>query len=95
METSQYIAVIQYCTFSSIDIHFVQELNARGLIQLQAIENDLYIAFEELPHLERFSRLFYDLEINYEGLEAIHHLLEQIHALQTKLQHAQSYQSLK
>ena len=32
----------------------------------------------ELPNVERYSRMYYDLSINMEGIDAIHHLLERM-----------------
>ena len=37
-----------------------------------------YLLLSELPNVERYSRMYYDLSINMEGIDAIHHLLERM-----------------
>ena len=36
----------------------------------------------QLPELEQYARLYYDLSINVAGLDAIHHLLKRMEHLQ-------------
>lgn len=86
MTTNDYISVEKYCTYYSIDASFIYELNERGLVYVQDVENISSIAYDQLPFLEKFMRMHYDLEINYAGLEAVHHLLHQVQELQKKLQ---------
>ena len=39
----------------------------------------------ELPSVERYSRMYYDLAINMEGIDAIHHLLERMEAMRREM----------
>jgi hypothetical protein len=35
--------------------------------------------------VERYARLYYDLSINMEGIDAIHHLLDRIYVMQDEM----------
>ena len=41
--------------------------------------------FSQLPDVERYSRMYYDLSINIEGIDAIHHLLERMEEMQQEI----------
>jgi chaperone modulatory protein CbpM len=43
------------------------------------------VSRDELGDMERMIRLHYELDINYAGLEAIHHLLERVREMQKEL----------
>jgi hypothetical protein len=39
----------------------------------------------ELPNVERYSRMYYDLSINMEGIDAIRHLLERMEEMKQEM----------
>ena len=49
-----------------------------GLIDVEQEGGERYLPFSELPDVERYSRMYYDLSINIEGIDAIHHMLERM-----------------
>jgi chaperone modulatory protein CbpM len=61
---------------------FVESLESYGLISISYKENQRFILKEELTELEKFSRMYYDLDINIPGIDALKHLLEKIKELQ-------------
>lgn len=82
---SNKISVEQCCIYYEIETAFVQQLDEYGLIELIHSGKKTYIPFEQLADLEKFMRLYYELEINIAGIDAIHHLLKRIELLQQKL----------
>ena len=38
-----------------------------------------------MPDVERYSRMYYDLSINMEGIDAIHHLLARMEEMQREI----------
>lgn len=81
------ITVTEYCRYhSGIEPEFVRALGSGGLITITVVEQEPAIAYEDLPALERYLRLHYDLDINLEGVEAIGHLLGRMNQLQEELQ---------
>jgi len=55
------------------------------LIRILEEDNEKYIDEEQIPDIERYNRMFYDLEINIAGIDAIHHLLEKMEAMQEEI----------
>lgn len=85
MEKKDLIPAEEICSRYQVEYSFINELNEHELIELSMIEKSSYIPSDHLSDLERFIRLHYDLDINMEGLEAIDHLLKQMHAMQYQI----------
>jgi len=85
MENNETIAAEVCCSYYNIELSFVQLLDEHGLINLNRTDDKVFISHDELPNLEKYMHLHYDLNINLEGLEAISHLLERIHDLQRQM----------
>lgn len=61
---------------------FLDQLHSSGLIEIVIEEDDRYIEYDYLQEIEQFVRWYYELEINMEGIEALHHMLQQVQQLQ-------------
>jgi hypothetical protein len=79
------IIIREYIQQSNIEPHFIALLEENGLIHIQEAENERYLPSDELDELERYARMYYDLSINIEGIDAIHHLLDRIHDMQNEM----------
>ncbi|GHT74499.1 hypothetical protein AGMMS50262_07590 [Bacteroidia bacterium] len=93
METNL-IIISEYIRYSTIEPQFIHLLEENGLIHVQKIENERFLDTEELSQLDRYARLYYDLSINIEGIDAIHHLLEKIDTLQDEMRNLRNRLSL-
>lgn len=80
MEDQEYISIKTYCSHHQLDIAFVNSLIEFELIEVSREKEN--IPLTELPKLEHWIHLHYDLDINLEGIQAIRHLLSRIEALQ-------------
>lgn len=89
MEKESRIAVEQCCSYYNIEPSFIQQLDEYGLIELSRSGKETFIAFEQLPDLERYIRLHYELDINMAGIEAVSHLLNRVQRLQRELRKLQ------
>jgi hypothetical protein len=85
MQEEDLILIVEFCRNYEIEQSFVQSLQEYGLIELRQIEDKQFIHKDALLELERYVHLHYDLNINMEGLDAIHNLLEKIKNLQHEL----------
>ena len=85
MENNETIAAEVCCSYYNIELSFVQLLDEHGLINLSRADDKVFISHDELPNLEKYMHLHYELNINLEGLEAISHLLERIRDLQRQM----------
>jgi len=85
MDKELWIPVDDFCLHYQIEHSFISDLNESGLIEITTIEETGCIPANQLSSLEKYVRLYYDLQINVEGIEAITHLLERIKELQHEL----------
>ena len=79
------IIVSEYCRICHIEPSFLYTLEKGGLIEIDIIEGESYLPASHLYDVERYTRLYYDLSINVEGIDAIHHLLERIKSMQKEI----------
>ncbi len=80
--SDEIIPVETFCSYYQVERTFIESLESYGLISISYKENQRFILKEELTELEKFSRMYYDLDINIPGIDALKHLLEKIKELQ-------------
>ncbi|MFD2921297.1 chaperone modulator CbpM [Terrimonas rubra] len=85
MQTANNITIQECCTHYRVETSFVYSLQEYGLIEIIHNGEEQYIHYEQLALLEKYMHLHYDLDINFEGLDAIAHLLRHIENLQTEV----------
>jgi len=85
MSTEQLIPATELCTLHHIDITFIQSLHEYGLIEITTIEQSFFVHPDQLPRLEQFIRLHYELDINLAGIDAIANLLQRIEVMQHEI----------
>jgi len=75
----------EYCANHNIEVSFIRTLQENGLIEITTVEETGYIRKSQLQELERIVRLYFEMDINLEGIETINHLLEQINQMQDEI----------
>lgn len=90
MSSKNLIQIKQFCVYHEIESTFIKELNNYGLVEIIIEENVEYLQPEQLPTIEKMIRMHYDLNINFEGIDAIYHLINKIEVLQQHLINAQN-----
>ncbi len=79
------ILLSEYCKQSHTEPDFILELENEGLIEILTHNNVKYISSSQLNDLEIFSRLYYDLSINVEGIDVINNLLSKMRRMKHEL----------
>ncbi|MCW5515781.1 chaperone modulator CbpM [Muriicola sp. Z0-33] len=85
MDTRNYIRVRQFCSSHNIAESFVRILQEYEVIEMVEINRELHLHEYELPKLEKMLRLHKELEIDPQGLQAVHHLLQKVALLQQEV----------
>jgi len=85
MQTDYLIAVDEFCTNHHIETSFINSLQKNGLIEIITIKEAVFIDSAQLRQLEKIVRLYYELDINLEGIETINYLLQRIGSLQDEV----------
>lgn len=84
------IIVSEYCRICHIDPSFLYMLEKGGLIEIDSVEGESYLSTSQLYDVERYTRMYYELSINVEGIDVIHHLLDKISSMQKEMSHLKS-----
>lgn len=85
MQTEEMIIVNEFCIYHNVDMSFITALKDSGLIELTKMEEKLYMPQTQLPHLEKMVRLYYEMDINLEGIETISYLLGRMNEMQQEI----------
>ena len=82
MPTTDMIAANEFCIYHNIELSFIFSLQHSGLIAVVVEADNTFIPASELPRLEKLVRLYYEMDINIEGIETITYLLQRLNDLQ-------------
>ncbi|MDC6385848.1 MerR family transcriptional regulator [Flagellimonas taeanensis] len=85
MEKESYISLKTFCKRYGIQESFVHSMYEFELVHMDHGQDGAQLPLEELPLLEKMVRLHHELDINPEGIQAIHHLLQQVEDLQKEV----------
>jgi hypothetical protein len=90
MQTEDLIILDEFCASHQLEVSFVHSLNEYGLVEVVTIEQTEYIPNNELLRLEKMVRLYQDLNINPEGIDAVENLLNRIELMQQEITRLQN-----
>lgn len=82
---TELIIVSEYCHKCHIERSFIELLDETGLIEICMEGDESYLLLSQLPEVERYSRMYYELSINLEGIDAIHHLLNRMEEMRQEM----------
>ena len=85
MNKGNMIPANEFCACHNIEITFINSLQEAGLIDVTIINETEYIHKSQLNELEKIVRLYYELDINLEGIETVTHLLQRINDMQNEI----------
>jgi len=85
MQTEYLIALDEFCANHNIEISFISSLQQTGLIEVTTIKETGFIDSNQLRQLEKIVRLYYELDINLEGIETINFLLQRMNNMQDEI----------
>ncbi len=85
MQTENLIAASVFCSSHNIEYGFINSLRQYGLIEVTPEGEELFINSDDLNKLEQFTRFYYDMQINLEGIEVVDHLLQQLQNQQREI----------
>lgn len=85
MQTGYLIAIDEFCALQDIENSFISALQQNGLIEITTVKEEEYIDPDQLLLLEKIVRLYYELDINIEGIETINYLLQRIENMHNEI----------
>jgi hypothetical protein len=75
----------EFCASHNIEISFIDSLQDAGMIEITTIKETEYIKENQLYELEKIVHLYYELDINLEGIDTVFHLLQRINDMQDEI----------
>lgn len=97
MQTDETIPVNEFCFHHKIELSFIHSLKDVGLIEVIQLDENLCVPLSQLPQLEKLVRLYYEMDINLEGIETITYLLNRMNDMQQQIvklkNHIQLYEN--
>ncbi len=85
MQTEELIPASEFCIHHNIELSFIYSLKESGLIEITVVDEKIFVPLSQLSLLEKLVRLYYEMDINLEGIETITYLLERMNDLQKQL----------
>jgi len=85
MNRGNMIPANEFCACHNIEITFINSLQEAGLIEITTISETEYLHESQLNELEKIIRLYYEMDINLEGIETVIHLLQKINDMQEEI----------
>jgi len=85
MTTTQLIATDDFCIYHQIEQTFINDLQDAGLVHITIVNQQRFIPHDELPQLEKLTRMHRELDINVPGIASIVSLLERIESMRREM----------
>ena len=85
MQTEEMIPANEFCLHHNIELSFIYSLKESGLNEISTVEEKTFVPVNQLNHLEKLVRLYYEMDINLEGIETITYLLQRMNEMQQQI----------
>jgi chaperone modulatory protein CbpM len=85
MQTEEMIPADKFCTHHNIELSFIYALEESGLVEINVVEEKIFVAAGQLCQLEKMVRLYQEMDINLEGIETITYLLQRMSNMQQQI----------
>jgi hypothetical protein len=92
MNDDKLVPLENICNNYQVEISFIQSLSEFGLIEIIKVDETSFVEAESLGAIEKMMHLYFDLEINLEGIDAIRHLLLKMEEMQKELSNLKNKQ---
>jgi len=94
MQTEEMISADEFCIHYNIEKSFLYSLKESGLLDITMVEEKMYIPVHQLYQMEKLVRLYYEMDINLEGIETITYLLQRMNEMQQQIIHLRNQLSI-
>jgi hypothetical protein len=85
MKPQHLISIQQFCEHYGVTEAFMNQLLSYELIKIIITDDIHFIEITQINEVEKMIRLYYDLNINLEGVDVIYNLLNQVDALKKEI----------
>lgn len=86
MSDKELISIQKVIVHHNLDEQFIESIESFQLIEIVVKDTDKYVYVEQLPTLEKIIRLYYDLEVNMQGIDVINNMLDRMDMMRKTIQ---------
>ncbi|CAM1340846.1 chaperone modulator CbpM [Tenacibaculum aestuarii] len=86
MSNKELISIQKVIVHHNLDEQFIESIESFQLIEIVVKDTDKYVYVEQLPTLEKIIRLYYDLEVNMQGIDVINNMLDRMDMMRKTIQ---------
>ncbi|MDE0535237.1 chaperone modulator CbpM [Tenacibaculum sp. L6] len=86
MGNKELISIQKVIVHHNLDEQFIESIESFQLIEFVVKDTDKYVYVEQLPTLEKIIRLYYDLEVNMQGIDVINNMLDRMDMMRKTIQ---------
>ena len=90
MSNNELISIQKISIHHHLDEQFIESIESFQLVEFVEKDSDKYVYVEQLPTLEKIIRLYYDLEVNMQGIDVINNMLNKMDAMHKNIQQLQN-----
>ncbi|MGG8495193.1 chaperone modulator CbpM [Tenacibaculum sp. TC6] len=90
MNDKELISIQKIIHHHNLDEQFIESIESFQLIEFVVKDADKYLYVEQLPRLEKIIRLYYDLEVNMQGIDVINNMLSKMNSMHKTIQQLQN-----
>lgn len=90
MKRDNFIPLQQLCSLYKTEFSFFDNLIEVGLIDIKIIEQVPCAHLENINDIEKMIRMYYDLDLNFEGIDIVFNLLQKVTDLTDELTSAKN-----
>ncbi len=94
MQNEEMISADEFCIHYNIEKSFLYSLKDSGLLEITMVEEKIFVPVHQLSQLEKLVRLYYEMDINLEGIETITYLLQRMNEMQQQIIHLRNQLSI-
>ncbi|MEE3999204.1 chaperone modulator CbpM [Tenacibaculum sp. FZY0031] len=86
MNDKELISIQKVIVHHNLDEQFIESIESFQLIEFVVKDSNKYLYIEQLPVLEKIIRLYYDLEVNMQGIDVINNMLDRMDSMHKTIQ---------
>ncbi len=86
MSNKELISIQKVIVHHNLDEQFIESIESFQLIEFVVKDTDKYVYVDQLPTLEKIIRLYYDLEVNMQGIDVINNMLDRMDMMRKTIQ---------
>jgi hypothetical protein len=84
------ISIKDFCSKNNFQLEFFDDISDYDFLEIYQINGEKFIDPDDLDIVYKVAKFYYDLDINFEGIEVIMNLLNEMSRLKEKIRNLEN-----